>query len=765
MPRPRAWRIDALRELLPRRYLLRRVALELFLAGGASHFVCFHDRDTRRRVHQRIIALRPAQLSAASFNVHFGRDQNSLETRHQQLLDDWQCWRISNFDYLMRLNTLAGRSFNDLTQYPVVPWVLRDYTSASLDLDERDTYRDFSKPIGAQLPTQAARFQQRFDEYEDAGMGAKPFHYGSHYSSSGIVLFYLIRLEPFASEAIQMQGGRFDVADRLFDNMADTWKTCLTNMSDVKELIPEFFTTPDFLRNANGLQLGTMQSGRRVDDVALPPWASSPEEFVRLHREALESDFVSAQLHQWIDLVFGYQQRGQPAIDATNVFYYLTYEGAVDLDRLDPDMRAAVEAQIMFFGQTPAQLLTRPHPKRRARSTVGVPRQMFERPEAVKAHGPYSVGGRKANGAGGSAGGAGVDPLEFIHPVPLEDRLLTITRSGRLQLHKWFPLKPNGNGKPFTFTPASAPLLTLPEAAHAARQPPHGAQPSYAVSSDGKWLLSGGHWDTALRCTSLAAPDVCVHSYQHSAVVTCITVGADGATIVTGSADSTLVVWSLYGGVGVPALAGAPTGALAAPRALHVLCGHRGRVACAAVSTQMDLVLSGATPEHIAGRNGGRGDGWASGRRACAVWSACDGQFVRWLDVGGEPRAVAISHTGSGLLVCTAAGGGAILELFSVNGRPLTRVALDAPLGQLVCTRDGENIVASEGAAVTVRRLHDLGLLHSYPEPQHAVSALALCAENHHAFVGTEDGGMRILANPIVNIQVLEAIAGELLNL
>ena len=108
------------------------------------------------------------------------------------------------------------------------------------------------------------------------------------------------------------------------------------------------------------------------------------------------------------------------------------------------------------------------------------------------------------------------------------------------------------------------------------------------------------------------------------------------------------------------------------------------------------------------------------------------------------------------------------LELFSVNGRPMTRIAVGAPLEKLVCTRDGENVIASEGDTVTVRRVHDLHLLHSYPEPQHAahkVSALALCAENHHAFVGTEDGGMQILANPIVNIQVLEAIAGELLNL
>ena len=70
-------------------------------------------------MHQRLVALKPPALSAASHNVHFGRD--ALETRHQQLLDDWQCWRISNFDYLMRLNTLAGRTFSDLTQWAPQP--------------------------------------------------------------------------------------------------------------------------------------------------------------------------------------------------------------------------------------------------------------------------------------------------------------------------------------------------------------------------------------------------------------------------------------------------------------------------------------------------------------------------------------------------------------------------------------------------------------------------------------------------------------------
>ena len=114
---------------------------------------------------ERLVALRPPSLSAASHNVHFVRD--ALETRHQQLLDDWQCWRITNFDYLMRLNTLAGRSFNDLTQYPVVPWVIKDYASSNLDLTNPASFRDLTKPIGAQEPAQAARFAERYAEGSD----------------------------------------------------------------------------------------------------------------------------------------------------------------------------------------------------------------------------------------------------------------------------------------------------------------------------------------------------------------------------------------------------------------------------------------------------------------------------------------------------------------------------------------------------------------------------------------------------------------------
>lgn len=74
-----------------------------------------------------------------------------------------------------------------------------------------------------------------------------------------------------------------------------------------------------------------------MDDVRLPPWAKDAFDFVRIHRLALESEQVSKHLHRWIDLIFGYQQRGDEAVKAANVFYYLTYEGAVDLSLVRHD--------------------------------------------------------------------------------------------------------------------------------------------------------------------------------------------------------------------------------------------------------------------------------------------------------------------------------------------------------------------------------------------------------------------------------------------
>jgi hypothetical protein len=87
---------------------------------------------------------------------------------------------------------------------------------------------------------------------------------------------------------------------------------------------------PEFLTNSNNFDFGKKQSGESIDSVILPKCSKGdPRLFIQIHRAALESEYVSEHIHNWIDLIFGYKQRGEEAAKALNVFHYLSYEGAV----------------------------------------------------------------------------------------------------------------------------------------------------------------------------------------------------------------------------------------------------------------------------------------------------------------------------------------------------------------------------------------------------------------------------------------------------
>ena len=62
----------------------------------------------------------------------------------------------------MQLNTIAGRTYNDLAQYPVFPWVITDYESEELDLENPAVFRDLSKPIGALNPERLEDLEIRY---------------------------------------------------------------------------------------------------------------------------------------------------------------------------------------------------------------------------------------------------------------------------------------------------------------------------------------------------------------------------------------------------------------------------------------------------------------------------------------------------------------------------------------------------------------------------------------------------------------------------
>jgi hypothetical protein len=144
---PLSW----LQDVHLRRYNLRPSALEFFLLNQTNFLINF-DKKLRRQIYQKIMSLKlPGMKSVFSLNLSTTITPQEI-LKESKLTEKWITREISNFDYLMMLNTIAGRTYNDLNQYPIFPWILKDYTSDVLDMNNPNIFRDFSKPIGIQNP-------------------------------------------------------------------------------------------------------------------------------------------------------------------------------------------------------------------------------------------------------------------------------------------------------------------------------------------------------------------------------------------------------------------------------------------------------------------------------------------------------------------------------------------------------------------------------------------------------------------------------------
>ncbi|XP_057195455.1 neurobeachin-like protein 2 isoform X2 [Triplophysa rosa] len=719
--------LSQLREVHLRRYNLRRSALELFFIDQAHYFINFR-KGLRNTVYTRILGLRPPNL------FYFGSRSPQELLKASNLTQRWICREISNFEYLMQLNTIAGRTYNDLSQYPVFPWLLCDYTSPELDLEDPAVFRDLSKPIGVVNPRHAQTVREKYESFEDPTGTIDKFHYGTHYSNAAGVMHYMIRTEPFTSLHIQLQSGKFDCADRQFHSVAAAWQARMESPADVKELIPEFFYFPEFLQNLNGFDLGCLQmSNEKVNNVVLPAWASSPEDFIRKHRKALESEHVSAHLHEWIDLIFGYKQRGPDAVEALNVFYYCTYEGAVDLDAIANETeRKALEGIISNFGQTPCQLLKEPHPtrmsaenafRRQARLDV-LPPNLFDQLNKLRSFKEVVSDGLPLVQA--------VVPRNqtrsFI--IPGSDILVTVNANGMIGTHSWLPYdKTIANY--FTFTKDST--MNNPKTQRFLSGPfspgvEIGSQ-VLVVSSDGRLLFSGGHWDCSLRVTMLGKAKLVGRICRHIDVVTCLALDLCGIHLISGSRDTTCMIWQVL------QQGGFSSGL--SPRPVQVLCGHDQEVTCVAISTELDMAISGSKDGTVIMHSVRRGQYLRTLRLPC---EGCIPAPVARLEVGMEGHIVA--HT-----VTEGRSVGKdkyALHVYSVNGTLLASATLDE---KITATHLVPHylIVGTQQGNLHIRELYSLNPAVGPLALKVPVRCVSVTKENSHILVGLEDGKLIVV--------------------
>ena len=372
---------DEIEEILERRFLLEWQAIEIYLKNGKSYYFNFLSKEQNKFILDIFINNKKTKNK-----IHL---KDNFKIHLKNLLTEWQKKILSTYEYLLFLNKYSSRTFNDSNQYPIFPWLIKKYI-----IDEKDKnkinikYRTFKYPMAAQNEENQKVALIRFQDDENNG-SKFPTHFGTHYSTSSYIYFYLMREEPFTTLLVILQGYKNESPDRMFFSLDDTLLVLETG-SDNRECIPDFFCKVEQFINLNCNDFGCKNNGLRVDDfiininnnnLLLSKKHIGINNYIKYiidNKILLDKKIISDNINDWFDIIFGVGQLpDKNKKNCLNIFNEETYEQRMKLhetllqllkkSKKQEDAIKEIENKIdliISFGQTPYQLFNEKHSKR-----------------------------------------------------------------------------------------------------------------------------------------------------------------------------------------------------------------------------------------------------------------------------------------------------------------------------------------------------------------------------------------------------------------
>ena len=281
---------------------------------------------------------------------------------------------ISTFDFIILLNLISNRSYNDLYQYPVFP-LLFFYDKKENDVNEYTLVpRTLNSHIGFQTDTKSgeARKKQYINSYEmtkeeiNDGISDIPeaYYFNTNYSNGIYISNYLLRIFPYSFIAIEIQGDGFDDPNRLFHSIEHTFYNISCKNTDLREVIPEFYYLPEMFLNINKINFKKKNGDIQIDNVDIPKDILENNnnengcfKFIEYMRNFLEKKYL--EIFNWINLIFGNKQKYNNKNKLDQYFRsetYFTFDKEDD-DKLKSYLKNDVIMSSVEFGLIPIQIL------------------------------------------------------------------------------------------------------------------------------------------------------------------------------------------------------------------------------------------------------------------------------------------------------------------------------------------------------------------------------------------------------------------------